>query len=113
MRTMLKVTLPVEAANKAIKDGSLPRIMESTMNELRPESAYFYAENGKRTALMVFDLTKGSFSDPGDFGAVLHGAQCRRFLRPGDERRRPQGGPGEGNEETGVIRGGIGRLTRT
>jgi len=56
MRTMLKVTLPVEAANKAIKDGSLPRIMESTMNELRPESAYFYAENGKRTALMVFDM---------------------------------------------------------
>ena len=56
MRTMLKASFPVEAANKAIKDGSLPKIIGSTMDELRPESAYFYAENGKRTCVMVFDM---------------------------------------------------------
>ena len=60
MRTMLKVSLPVEAANRAIKDGSLPRIMGSTMDELRPEAAYFYTERGKRTVVMVFDLKEPS-----------------------------------------------------
>ena len=56
MRTLLKVTMPVEPANKAIKDGSLPKIVQSLTESLRPEAAYFYAEGGKRTALMVFDL---------------------------------------------------------
>jgi hypothetical protein len=53
---MLKAQFPVEKANQAIRDGSLPRIMQAMMDELRPEAAYFYAEDGLRTAVMVFDL---------------------------------------------------------
>jgi hypothetical protein len=56
MRTMLKVSMPVETGNRAIKDGSLPKLMGSLMEQLHPEAAYFFAENGKRTALMVFDM---------------------------------------------------------
>jgi hypothetical protein len=56
MRTILKVSMPVEKANQAIKDGSLPRTMTGFMDEHKPEAAYFYAENGQRTALFVFDL---------------------------------------------------------
>jgi hypothetical protein len=56
MRTLLKVTMPVEPANKAIKDGSLPKTFQTLTQELRPEATYFYAEHGQRTALMVFDL---------------------------------------------------------
>ena len=56
MRTILKVSMPVEKANQAIKDGGLPRTMTSFMDEHKPEAAYFYAENGRRTALFVFDL---------------------------------------------------------
>ncbi len=56
MRMMLKVTIPVEAGNKAIKDGALPRIMQNTLDRLKPESAYFLAEEGKRTALFFFDM---------------------------------------------------------
>ena len=56
MRMMLKVTIPVEAGNKSIKDGTLPRVMQSTMERLKPEAAYFLAEDGKRTALFFFDM---------------------------------------------------------
>jgi hypothetical protein len=56
MRMMLKVSLPVESGNRAIKDGSIERVIQTTMDRLRPEAAYFYPENGKRSFLMVFDL---------------------------------------------------------
>jgi len=56
MRMMLKVTIPVEAGNRTIKDGTLPRTMKSTMDRLKPEAAYFLAEDGRRTALFFFNM---------------------------------------------------------
>ena len=56
MRMMLKVSIPVEAGNKAVKDGTLPRVMQSTLERLKPEAAYFLAEDGKRTAIMFFNM---------------------------------------------------------
>ena len=56
MRTMLKVSMPVEKSNQAIKDGSLPKTMNKFIDDLKPESSYFYADHGRRTALFVFDL---------------------------------------------------------
>ena len=56
MRTMMKVSIPVEAGNKAINDGSLPKIMGSLLERLKPEAAYFGTEHGKRTAFIVFDF---------------------------------------------------------
>ncbi len=56
MRTMLTVKMPVGTGNRAIKDGSLPKIMEGAMADLKPECAYFFPMAGKRTALFVFDL---------------------------------------------------------
>jgi hypothetical protein len=56
MRMMLKVTVPVEAGNKAIKDGTLPKTLQATMQQLKPEAAYFFAENGVRTLLYFFNL---------------------------------------------------------
>ena len=60
MRTMLKVTIPVKVGNKTIKDGTLPRIMQSTSERLKPEAAYFLAEEGKRTALFFFNMQDAS-----------------------------------------------------
>jgi hypothetical protein len=54
---MLKVTIPVEAGNAAVQDGSLPKIMSETLERLKPEAAYFLSDNGARTAIMVFDMT--------------------------------------------------------
>jgi len=60
MRTLLKVTMDAVSGNKSILEGSLPKLMQSTMESLKPESAYFYAANGKRTAMMVFDMKDAS-----------------------------------------------------
>jgi hypothetical protein len=60
MRMMLKVTVPVEAGNRAIKDGTLPKVIQSTTERLKPEAAYFLAEDGKRTAIFVFNMQDAS-----------------------------------------------------
>lgn len=41
MRMMMKVTVPVEAGNRAIADGTLPKTIEAAMESLKPEAAYF------------------------------------------------------------------------
>ena len=56
MRAMLKVTVPVEQGNKAVLDGTLGRIIQETSERIKPESAYFTIEGGKRTAFFFFDL---------------------------------------------------------
>lgn len=56
MRTLLRVTLDVVASNKAINDGSLPKIIESTIQKLKPEASYFYTIHGKRGCMIVFDM---------------------------------------------------------
>jgi len=56
MRCMLKVSIPVEAGNTAISDGTLPKTIESILGELKPEATYFSDDNGKRTGFIFFDL---------------------------------------------------------
>ncbi len=60
MRTLLKITMPPEPANKAIKDGSLPKLFQTLTESVHPESSYYYSENGKRTAFFVFDMKDAS-----------------------------------------------------
>jgi len=56
MRMLMRVSLPVEQGNKAIKDGSLMQAVQSMMQETKPEAAYFGPIDGVRTAFIVFDL---------------------------------------------------------
>jgi hypothetical protein len=56
MRMMLRWTVPVEKGNEAIKDGTLTNTIESLLEKLKPEAAYFYAENGERAGMVVFDM---------------------------------------------------------
>lgn len=56
MRTVLKFTIPVETGNATITDGTLPKTMESILNDLKPEAAYFFTHNGERSGFVVFDL---------------------------------------------------------
>lgn len=64
MRTLLKIKLDVEAANKAIVDGTLGQVIDSLVEKIRPEASYFLAEDGRRTAYFVFDM-KNSSEIPG------------------------------------------------
>ena len=58
MRFLMKVSFPVEAGNKAAKDGFsvIPKILE----EQRPEAAYFIAEGGTRTGMLIVNLESES-----------------------------------------------------
>ncbi len=60
MRMMLTINIPTEAGNRAVKDGSLPKILEATVSKLKPEAAYFLADNGFRSAMIFFDLRNAS-----------------------------------------------------
>jgi len=60
MRMMMTATLPVEPFNAAVKDGSVGGKMKKILDELKPEAAYFLAKDGKRTAVLVFDLANPS-----------------------------------------------------
>jgi len=60
MRMLLKVQMDVEAANRAIRDGSWGQVMERVMQQIQPEAAYFTAMDGKRTGLIFFDLKEPS-----------------------------------------------------
>jgi hypothetical protein len=60
MRTMIKITIPVEAGNKAFRDGTLQKTIIGMIDELKPEAAYFFPERGIRTAMFVIDLKDSS-----------------------------------------------------
>jgi hypothetical protein len=57
---MLKASIPVEKGSETIADGSLPRIVQEILGEIKPEAAYFLALDGKRTSLIFFDLADPS-----------------------------------------------------
>ena len=60
MRTMLKVLFPVEASNKALKEGALEKTIGKMLEQLKPEAAYFFPDGGRRSAIFVFNLKEPS-----------------------------------------------------
>jgi hypothetical protein len=64
MRMLMKVQMPTESGNDAIKNGSLPQIMSSALEALKAEAAYFTADDGMRTALIFFEMNDSSEIPP-------------------------------------------------
>lgn len=57
MRMLLRVSIPVEAGNAAAKDGTLGSTIEGILADLKPEAAYFCADDkGQRSGSIVFDM---------------------------------------------------------
>jgi hypothetical protein len=56
MRMMLRWTVPVEKGNEMIEDGSMGTVLESLMQRIQPEAAYFLAEGGERSGMVFFDM---------------------------------------------------------
>lgn len=59
MRFLVKVTIPVEAGNAAAKKDSF-KVIQDILEQQKPEAAYFVAENGKRTAILILNLNDAS-----------------------------------------------------
>jgi hypothetical protein len=61
MRMLLRVSIPVETGNAAAKAGTLSTTVEKLVSELKPEAAYFFADDdGQRCSAVVFDMKDSS-----------------------------------------------------
>ena len=56
MRCLLKVSIPTVIGNERIVDGSLARTIESILDDINPEAAYFCEEQGARTGFIVCNV---------------------------------------------------------
>ena len=60
MRMLLKVSIPVESGNAAIKNGTLGSTVQSILEDLKPEATYFAEDNGMRTGFIILDVATES-----------------------------------------------------
>ena len=60
MRMMMKVSIPIEFGNKCISEGYLQQTVMKFAERFHPESSYFIAEGGERTAMFYFDIKDSS-----------------------------------------------------
>jgi hypothetical protein len=61
MRMLLRVSIPVEAGNAAAKAGTLGSTIDQILADLKPEAAYFLADDdGQRSGSIVFDMQDSS-----------------------------------------------------
>ena len=54
MRFLMKVTLPIETAKA--KDGTLGSTIQAILAEQHPEAAYFMADQGERTGILIVNM---------------------------------------------------------
>jgi hypothetical protein len=61
MRMLLRVSIPVEAGNAAAKAGTMGPTFEKILASLKPEAAYFFADDdGQRSCSIILDLKDAS-----------------------------------------------------
>jgi len=81
MRMLLKAVMDTEAANEASKGGQLAEITTTLVQNLKAEAAYFVADDGQRSCLIVFDM-----EDPSQIPAICEplfiGAKAKVTLSP-------------------------------
>jgi len=85
---MMTVSLPTEKTNAGIHDGSLMKAIQKMLAELKPEAAYFTADdNGCRSAIVVFEMTHSSelpkLAEPWFLGFNAK-VSCRPVMNPQD-----------------------------
>jgi hypothetical protein len=60
VRFMLKMRMPMDKGNSVIKDGSLGPTLQSILEELQPEAAYFTTVDGCRGGYIVVNMEDAS-----------------------------------------------------
>jgi hypothetical protein len=64
MRMMVSWKADVEATNELVRNGTLMDSIQAMIDQLKPEAAYFFANDGCRGGLMVFDMADSSQIPP-------------------------------------------------
>ncbi len=60
MRFMVTFRVPPEKGNDMIKDGTLPQTLQSILDDLKPEAAYFSEIEGARGGYLVINMDDAS-----------------------------------------------------
>jgi hypothetical protein len=60
MRFMISVRFPTDKGNALIKDGKLPQTIQSIMEDLKPEAAYFADMDGARGGYFIVNMDEAS-----------------------------------------------------
>ncbi|MFI8851220.1 hypothetical protein [Streptomyces sp. 891-h] len=60
MRMLLKARLDTEKGSELIASGKMGQVLESLLQRLQPEAAYFTPDRGHRSCLFVFDMEDSS-----------------------------------------------------
>jgi len=65
---MLHVAMDTETSNRLVQDGTMGSTIEGILAALKPEAAYFHAQDGRRGFTLVVDAPDGaalpSFAEP-------------------------------------------------
>jgi hypothetical protein len=56
MRFLLIASMSTETANEVVRSGRIGQVMQKTLQQLKPEAAYFGPGNGVRTAYLVVNV---------------------------------------------------------
>ena len=56
MRFLAKITIPKRTGDEASRSGELQRTVQSAIERLTPEAAYFFEQDGDRECLFVINL---------------------------------------------------------
>src|ERR687895_1020114 len=60
MRFMLTVRIPTDKGNELVRDGSLGQTIQSVLEEIKPEAAYFADIEGARGGYIVVNMDDAS-----------------------------------------------------
>lgn len=60
MRCMVTFRVPTQEANATIRDGTFPQTLQSIMEDLKPEAAYFTDVDGARGGVFIVNMDDGS-----------------------------------------------------
>jgi hypothetical protein len=59
-RFMLSVRVPPEKGNQLVREGELAEVLQSIMEDLKPEAAYFTDIDGARGAIFIVNMDDAS-----------------------------------------------------
>jgi hypothetical protein len=57
---IMKVSLPVEPFNAAVRDGSAGAKIGRILEDIKPEAVYFWEDDGERGGILVVDVPNPS-----------------------------------------------------
>lgn len=60
MKMLLNVEFPLEPFNSLVRNGKVGGILEHILDTIKPESAYFTEQNGKRGGIFIVDINAPS-----------------------------------------------------